>query len=74
MVFGSIGMSIDSNHDGFTNVILSSQDICAIGGVEGGVPSNVLLMLLFLLIETILGPQFFLLLFSQIERRHHTHT
>ncbi len=74
MVFGSIGMYIDSNYDGFANVILSSQDICAIGGVEGGVLFNVLLMLLFLLIETILGPQFFLLLFSQIERRHHTHT
>ncbi len=70
MVFGSIGMSIDSNHDGFANVILSSQNICAIGGV----PFNVLFMLLFLLTETILGPQFFLLLLSQIERRHHTHT
>jgi hypothetical protein len=74
MVFDFIEMFIDSNHDGFANVILLFQDICVIGGVEGGVPFNVLLMVLFLLIETILGPQFFLLSFSEIERRHHTHT
>jgi len=73
MFFGFIGMSIDSNHDGFNNVILLSQDSYAIGGVEGGVPFNVLLLLLFLLIETILGPQFFLLLLSQVEKRHYTH-
>jgi hypothetical protein len=74
MVFCSIGMFIDSNHDGFANVILLFQDNCAIGGVEGSVPFNVLLMSLFLLIETISGPQFFLLSLSQIERKHHTHT
>jgi hypothetical protein len=40
-------------YDGFANVILSSQDIYAIGGVEGGVLFNVLLLLMFLLIEII---------------------
>jgi hypothetical protein len=74
VVFGSIGMLINSNHDSFANVILSSQDICAIGDVEGGVLFNVLLLLLFLLIETFLGPHFiFLLLFSQTKKTHHTH-
>jgi hypothetical protein len=73
MLFGSIRMSIDFNHDGFANVILLSQDIYAIGGVEGGVPFNVLLLLLFLLIETILGPQFFCCYFHKL-RKNIIHT
>ncbi len=68
-------MSIDSNHDGVSNVILSSQDICVIGGVEGGVPFNALLLLLFLLNETFLGPHFFFVVaFTNRENASYTHS